>query len=75
MSVFLPITDPYYEWQHDPPEEEPDIADWADWEPDEPCENPMLATASSVGDLQSEPPIPERKPVEVQLDLFRQEVA
>jgi hypothetical protein len=66
--MFLSVTDPYYEMS-DPPEEEPDIEDWADWLPEgDPLEFP-LATAESVADLQS---IPVRKAAAAQLDLFRE---
>jgi hypothetical protein len=69
MNVFLSVTDPYYEMS-DPPEEEPDIADWADdWEPEgDPFEFP-LATAESVSDLQS---APVRKEAAAQLNLFEE---
>jgi hypothetical protein len=72
MSVFLSVTDPYYERYGNPPEEEPDIADW---EPEgDPFEHPLLLTATSVAELQTvfDPPVPERKPAEAQLNLFRE---
>ena len=48
--MFISYTDPYYERYSDGPDEEPDIADWADF-PDDPFEHPLLATAHSVSEL------------------------